>query len=225
MNQIFIIVSLLISFFSCSIIETAMGKREKDPTDDLKILGLAQIALVPPCKIGVVTESAVWLNPGHAHYYTSPYIGKLIDGTNFCLGYSLSDRSGVFATFDYPEPGNYKIQIFNEIEGPSRRTIGGIFKQDIETLTSIQFNNFQEKLLLIPFDYQSPFDTLPPVCVATRGIGQSVCIDTASTENLKRSLFLTSFNTSSGGYTVTCKGSGCPTGPDNKGRIVITKEK
>ncbi|EQA61904.1 hypothetical protein [Leptospira alexanderi] len=228
MNQITLVAFLFISSLSCSVIENLIGKKEKNPTDDLKVMTLVQLALTPPCKSGLVTESSVWLDSGHVNFYTSPHIGKLVDGTNFCYGYSQNDQSGVYATFDYPEPGNYKIQILNEKQGVTLRTIGGVFKQDIETLTSIQFFDYQDNLALIPYDYRAPFDTNPPVCVATRGVGEITCTDTATTGSLRRSLFLTSFNTSSGRYKITCKGVACPTtstGPENKGRIVITKEK
>ncbi|AXR60737.1 hypothetical protein [Leptospira mayottensis] len=224
MNRITLATLLLISSLSCSVIENTIGEKKKDATDDLKVLALVQLALTSTCKSGVVTDSSVWLNSDHVNYYTSPHIGKLIDGTNFCYGESLNSGTGVYATFDYPEPGNYKIQILNEKEGAARRTIGAVLKQDIETATSTQFFDYQTKLALIPYDYRTPFDTNPPVCTATRGVGQVTCTDTATTGNLRRSLFLTSFSTFSGGYKITCTGN-CATFPENKGRIIITKEK
>lgn len=222
MNRITLVLLLLISSLSCFVIENTIEKKEKDTADDLKVLTLLQLALTSTCKSGLVTDSFVWLNSSHVNYYTSPYIGKLIDGTNFCYGESLNSGTGVYATFDYPEPGNYKIQILNEKEGAARRTIGAVLKQDIERVTSIQFSDYQNKLALIPYDYRTPFDTNPPVCITTRGVGQVICTDTAMAGSLRRSLFLTSFSTFSGGYTITCTGN-CATFPENKGRIVITK--
>ncbi|WP_061249691.1 hypothetical protein [Leptospira alstonii] len=213
MNRITLVVLMLI--LSCQILEDPAGKKEKDPTDDLKTLAVIQLAMIPPCKQGLITNYTSWSNFG------SPYIGKLTDGTNFCYS-SMSSGLGVFATFDYPEPGSYKIQIFNEKEENLRRTIAVVLKQDIETLTSTQFSDYINKLALIPYNYRTPFDTVPPVCIVARGEGQTtVCTDTATAGNLRRSAFITTLviNTN---YTLICEGN-CPHFIDNKGRIVITK--
>ncbi|TQE82932.1 hypothetical protein FF021_03100 [Leptospira noguchii] len=216
MNQLTLTVFAFILSLSCSVLDNVLGKEEKDPMEDLKTLAIIQLATTPPCKKGLVTNYSSWSNFG------SPYIGKLIDGTNFCYSYPTGQGVGVFATFDYLEPGNYKIQIFNEIEAAGRRTIAAVLKQDIETLSSNEIFNDIEKLAIIPYDYRTPFDTLPPVCIAPRGEGQTVvCTDTVTAGNLRRSILITTYSTNTS-YTITCKGS-CPQFIDNKGRIVITK--
>ncbi|UPO14683.1 hypothetical protein MY480_11825 [Leptospira borgpetersenii] len=69
MNRITLVLLLLISSLSYSVIENTIGKKEKDATDDLKVLTLLRLALTSTCKSGLVTDSFVWLNSSHVNYY------------------------------------------------------------------------------------------------------------------------------------------------------------
>nr|WP_100765958.1 hypothetical protein [Leptospira ellisii]PJZ90778.1 hypothetical protein CH379_22410 [Leptospira ellisii] len=222
------ILFLLYFCFSCSILETGLENPEKLANKklekDLNDIILAGIAQIPPCRPGLVNEPGVWLDSNHANYYKSPYIGTLVSGTTFCFGYSSNNGLGIFVTFDYPEAGKYKIQIFNELEqGFGRRMVGGLLKQDIETISMGDLYDYEESLAQLPDIVYPPFDTLYPICTLPRTEEQVNCIDDATSGSLRRSLMIALYSYSTGGITITCTGA-CNFSFPHRARIVISKE-
>ncbi|TGK31805.1 hypothetical protein EHQ12_16315 [Leptospira gomenensis] len=215
-------------YLSCSILENGLEDPEKLANQklekDLNNIILAGIAQIPPCKPGLINEPGVWLDPNNASYYKSPYIGTLADGTTFCFGYSSNNGMGLFVTFDYPEAGRYKIQMFNDLEqGFGRRMVGGLLKQDIETISMSDLFDYEDSFAQLPDIIYPPFDISYPVCVLPGTEGQTNCVDDATSGSLRRSLMISLYSYSTGGITITCTGA-CNFSYPHRARIIISKE-